>query len=564
MGRRGLFIKNAAVLTASTLLLRGLGMVFRIVIANHLGAEGMGLYQIVVSVYMLASTLCSAGLSIAVTRLVSEEQLRCARAGLQKLMAFCLGVAAVLGAAVGAGLYLAAGALATFWIGEADAARSLQVLALSLPFMAVSACLRGYFTARRRIAFSSLSQLLEQGVKFGVCMGLIAWFGVQSTTFGCMLVMAADTVSEWFSFAFQFGGWRADCRRLPLTPPGATAATAATSGSRKAAARPTGPPGDAGTAQAPEGRARDQSGRGGEKDAGPMPANLARRLAAIALPIAGVRLISSALYTVENTLVPGLLERFAARTQADAHALALTQWGQLKGMGIPVVMFPSTLLASFVLLLVPELSEYRAAGRHAEALRLIGLSLHVTLAAAIGAAAGLYLLADNICEVLYPGQGIGFYVQVLAPLTPFMYLENVAEGMLKGLGEQKVTLRYSIVNVLVRLALILPLAPRWGMPGFLWMMLVDNVVTSLLHTCRVLNVMRLRVDWGHWVVRPLVAAAAAYGGGWFLRARLAAAGWQGLWLLAAVAPAMVLVYLAGLLGLGSFRIAELRALFGKR
>ena len=101
MGRRGLFIKNAVLLTGATLLLRLIGMVFRIVISNQLGAEGMGLYQIVVSVYMLASTLSSAGLSIAVTRLVSEDQLTTGRAGLQKLMGFCMAVGAVLGAAVG-------------------------------------------------------------------------------------------------------------------------------------------------------------------------------------------------------------------------------------------------------------------------------------------------------------------------------------------------------------------------------------------------------------------------------------------------------------------------------
>ena len=70
MGRRGLFLKNAAVLTAATLAQRLIGKVFRVVISNRLGAEGMGLYQIVVSVYTLASTLASAGISLAATRSV--------------------------------------------------------------------------------------------------------------------------------------------------------------------------------------------------------------------------------------------------------------------------------------------------------------------------------------------------------------------------------------------------------------------------------------------------------------------------------------------------------------
>ena len=78
--------------------------------------------------------------------------------------------------------------------------------------------------------------------------------------------------------------------------------------------------------------------------------------------MAGVRIIGSILYTVENTLVPNLLEKFLAGSleTGAAHSGALAQWGQLKGMAIPVLMFPSTLLAAFVLLLVPELSELQA------------------------------------------------------------------------------------------------------------------------------------------------------------------------------------------------------------
>lgn len=518
MGRRGLFLKNAAVLTAATLALRLIGMVFRVVISNRLGAEGMGLYQIVVSVYTLASTLASAGISLAVTRLVSEEQIRTRRDGMKKLMGFCIGVSAALGSVMAVVLYAAAGILAAGWIGEPDTAASLRVLSLSLPFMAVSAALRGYFTARRRIAFSSVAQLLEQGVKFAACMAFITLWGINSTTFGCFLVMAADTLSEWFSFAFQYVGYRADARRLP----------------EKGQPLPRTPP-------------------------------LAVRLFEIAAPVAGVRIVGSVLYTVENTLVPNLLEEFLTGSLevGAAHSGALAQWGQLKGMGIPVLMFPSTLLAAFVLLLVPELSELRARNDRSRSEQVVGLALHITLAAAIGIAAGLYLLAPELCEAIYPGQGIGFYVRVLAPLVPFIYLENVAEGMLKGLGEQKITLKYSFINVAVRLGLIAVLVPRAGMPGFLWMMLADNVVTALLHANRVLTVMEMRTDWVRWVLRPLAAAAVVYLGGTFTRTRLLAAGWDGLWVALGVGAGMAVVYLGLLVVLRCFTAEQLHILLNR-
>ena len=91
------------------------------------------------------------------------------------------------------------------------------------------------------------------------------------------------------------------------------------------------------------------------------------------------------------------------------------------------------------------------------------------------------------------------------------------------------------------------------------MMLADNVVTALLHANRVLTVLELRMDWMHWVLLPLAGAAAVFGGGAWLRIRLLAAGWDGLWTALAVGAAMAAVYLALLVLLRCFTPQELRA-----
>ena len=142
-----------------------------------------------------------------------------------------------------------------------------------------------------------------------------------------------------------------------------------------------------------------------------------------------------------------------------------------------------------------------------------------------------------------------------------LYSDALTDGMLKGLGEQKITLKYSLINVAVRLGLIAVLVPRAGMPGFLWMMLADNVVTALLHVNRVLEVMTMRMDWARWVLLPLAGAAAVYGGGAWLRLRLLAAGWSGLWMALAVGAGMAAAYLALLVLLRCFTAEQLRAVF---
>ena len=71
--KKTVFIKNAAILTASSLLLRFLGIIFKVWLGGKIGSEGIGLYQLIFSVYMLAATLVTSGISTAVTRLIADE-----------------------------------------------------------------------------------------------------------------------------------------------------------------------------------------------------------------------------------------------------------------------------------------------------------------------------------------------------------------------------------------------------------------------------------------------------------------------------------------------------------
>ena len=71
--KKTVFIKNALILTATSLILRFAGIIFKVWLAALIGSEGIGLYQLIFSVYVLVSTFATSGISTAVTRLVAEE-----------------------------------------------------------------------------------------------------------------------------------------------------------------------------------------------------------------------------------------------------------------------------------------------------------------------------------------------------------------------------------------------------------------------------------------------------------------------------------------------------------
>ena len=144
------YLKNAALLTGADVLLRLAGMGLRIYLANALGGEGMGLYQLVLAVYALFVTLATAGVSVAATRLMAEELAR-GRAQARGMLVRLAGTGLLLGAAAMAAQYGLAGAAARWWLGDVRAAGALRVSAFGMPWMALSAVLRGFFIARRRV-----------------------------------------------------------------------------------------------------------------------------------------------------------------------------------------------------------------------------------------------------------------------------------------------------------------------------------------------------------------------------------------------------------------------------
>ena len=119
------YLKNAALLTGADVVLRLAGMGLRIWLANALGGEGMGLYQLVLAVYSLFVTLATSGVSVAATRLMAEELSR-SRAEARGMLLRLLGAALLLGSAAWAGQFGLAELAAAWWLGDVRAAGALR------------------------------------------------------------------------------------------------------------------------------------------------------------------------------------------------------------------------------------------------------------------------------------------------------------------------------------------------------------------------------------------------------------------------------------------------------
>ena len=350
------YLKNAALLTGSDIVLRLAGMGLRIYLANALGGEGMGLYQMVLAVYSLFVTLATAGVSAASTRLMAEELTgppARARGMLARLCAAALG----LGCAALAGQWLLAPLAARWWLGDLRAAAALRAAAFGMPFMAVSAVLRGFFVARQRVGPNVASQLAEQAFRIGVMAAALELTAGRDIGVRCAVVLGATAASEALSAVLMAGF----CKR-----------------------------------EAPRAFGHDRA---------QAPLHAGRRLWEILWPVGGGRCVASALHTAENMLVPACLTVYLGR-----RAAAVAQYGVLKGMALPLVHFPFGLLGSLGVLLMPEITRAHIRANRPRLTSLLRRMLRLTVYFSAFVGMVFWVWGQPLGLVLYGSREAGAYL----------------------------------------------------------------------------------------------------------------------------------------------------------
>ena len=423
MSKRRTYLHNAALLTGSGLVLRALGMGFRIVLAAYLGSEGMGLYQLILALYMVFVSFATAGVNVASARLAAQSLARGSGMA-ETLRGLCItalgfGTAAMLAQSV------LAGPCARYLLHDVRAETALLILAPSLPFMAVSGAVRGQPNIT--------AQLIEQLVRMAVAAAGLRVLAQWGAGYGCAAVLLGNTVSESVSCGIML----AFAARTPEFAP-----------------RP---------------------------DA-PLHPYTHKELYDILWPVEGSRLLASALQAAESSLIPYTL---AIYTGSRAEAVA--QYGSLKGMALPLLFFPFSVLGALSGLLMPEITRAHTKGDTAAMRRLIFTMLRMTGAFSLAAGAGFVLLGAPLAGFIYRDAKVGRYVQLLGFVAPFMYLESMVDGVLKGLGEQLATFRYSLLDSVFRIAAIWLVVPQYGMMGFLGVMAVSNLMTCGLNMRRMMK-----------------------------------------------------------------------------
>lgn len=197
--RPGKLVGGAAVLAVGSIVAKLVGAFYRVPLTNILGAEGMGIYQLVFPVYALFMTLSTAGIPTALSRIVAEHKSRgeCAK----KYLASALITLTALSALAGILVTALSGVLAA-WQGNPSAADGYIAIAPAIFFVGIIAGLRGWFQGEMYMLPTALSNVVEQVVKLGVGVGLAVAFAPRGTEASVFGALAGITVSEFVAAVY--------------------------------------------------------------------------------------------------------------------------------------------------------------------------------------------------------------------------------------------------------------------------------------------------------------------------------------------------------------------------
>lgn len=455
--KKVLFIKNAMILTVTALILRVIGMVFRVWLAGSIGAEGMGLYQVIFSVYILASTFATSGISTAVTRIVTGRLAVGDKQGARRTLymsSFICFIAALFTTLI---IVTFASPISRYLIGDVRAELSLKILCLGLPFMGVCSCIRGYFLARRYTLPPSLCQIAEQLARMAIIVLLINKYAHLGLSVTCAAVLLGDSAAEGLSCLLMWIFYKLDFKRL-----------------------------------------RQKSASDMKKRAS------LSELLRISVPISAGRYLHTALRTAESLITPSCLSKYSGSGVA-----ALEQFGMIKGMALPILLFPASLLSSVSTLLIPEITQSVAEKNNRSVEMAVEKVFSVTSVASFLIAAVFFTASYPLGQVVYGSDGVGYLIRALSPLIPFMYIDLIADGILKGLDEQTFLFKINVVDSFVRIILVLFLVPRFGMLGFLGVMVFSNLFTSVLALLKILKTTRISFNYKKYFFLPLLAACSS-------------------------------------------------------
>lgn len=443
---------NTLLLTGASFLMQTVSVSFNVYLNNKIGSVGIGLFQLIMTVYSMSIVFSCGGVRLASTRLTIDKLAIDNKASAKNIMNCCIKYALTVSATIASALFFGAEFISKNWLSDLRAVEPLKILAFCLPFISMSSALKGYFVAVRTVYKTAAVEGFEQIVKITIVVITLSRMMEKGIEYACIAIVFGMCVAEIVSFFCLFFLYRIS-----------------------------------------------KTAYKSKTDVKPMQ-NL-MKLLRIAVPDAVGSCCRSVLLTIEHLLIPVGFKKAGSSAEQ-----ALSVYGIIHGMVFPILLYPSAILVSLSGLLVPEIAECNALNQTKHIEYIIKRVLHITVIYAICVSTVLYSFSQSLSIVIYHKQECAQYIELLSVLVPVMYLDMSVDGILKGLNQQFYSMRYNIFDSALCVVLVYFLLPRFAVKGYIFVLFASEIINFFLSLRRLIVVTKVRLDIIKSLIKPCICA----------------------------------------------------------
>lgn len=388
--KKNLFIKSTLILILSGFLTKMLGFIIKVVYTRIIGEYGISLFTIATPTYSLLLTISTLAIPISISKLVSENKGRSIRI-LTSATFLILSINFLLILII----FLTKDFIATNLLKEPLASPILMAFALTLPFVSISAVLKGYFAGKQNMVPHATSNILEQIVRLIIIVTILPILMKKSVMYAVLGLILLTILSEISSIiVFLFFLPKHINYKTNLLP------------SKKHI-----------------------------KD-----------ILNISLPTVSSRIIGNIGYFLEPIILTNLL-LFSGYT----NAYILREYGAYNAYSLALLTMPGFFIAAISTSLLPEISKFHGERNSSMVKRRIKQSLLFALLIGTFFSFIIFTFRDKLLFTLYNTTNGSDYIKILAPFFVLFYLEGVLTSALQALGHAKITMNITLWGVILKL-----------------------------------------------------------------------------------------------------------------
>lgn len=431
-------LKGTLILTVAGVLTRILGFFYRIYLSNTIGAEGLGIYQLIFPIYAICFTLYASGLQTAISQVISSEKAS------KKSILTTMTLSLIVSFSLSIFLYNSAEWISIHYLGAPQCKELLRILSLIFPFCGITSVINGAFYGLNKAGVPAATQLIEQVVRIGfVFFMTLPMFGMPAKL-SCEIAVWGLIIGELASNIFNL-----------------ISLYLARKNFRESHARYT------------------------------------KKILKLAIPLSSTRLVISILNSLEAVLIPAMLIQYGMPARQ-----AISIYGILSGMVLPFLLFPGAITNSLSVLLLPAISNAYGRNDRRKIKVTSQIAIKYTLLLGLLSTFVFSMFGKNLGALIYQNETAGNYLFIMSALCPFIYCSTTLSSIINGLGKTHITFRNTVIGLAVRIAFLSLLTPRIGIFGYLLGLFLSQILITILDGQYLYRMSNFHLQIFHWFIFP--------------------------------------------------------------